>query len=79
MGFYPVSHKEDSTVQYVPKELTSRAILSYEDVLANILQQNENNNGVYKSFRYVAAYKNNLFPNSTPNGLKLCIYHDEIQ
>ena len=78
MGFYPVSHKEDSTVQYVPKELTSRAILRYEDVLANILQQNENNNGVYKSFRYVAAYKNNLFPNSTPNGLKLCIYHDDF-
>ena len=70
--------KEDSTLQYVPIELTLRPILSYEDFLAHILQQNKNNNVVYKSFRYVAAYKNNSFPNSTPNGLKLCIYHDDF-
>ena len=57
MGFDPVSQKEDS-IQNVPIESTLIAILSHEDVLAHILQQNENNNGVYKSFRDGAAYKN---------------------
>ena len=31
-----------------------------------------------KSFRDGAAYKNNLFLNSTPNVLELCIYHDDF-
>ena len=73
MGFDPVSQKEDS-IQYVPIESTLRAILSHEDVLALILQQNKNNNGVYKSFRNGAAYKNNLFLNSTPSVFEVCIY-----
>ena len=46
MGFDPVSQEENS-IKYVPIESTLRAILSHEDVLAHILQQNENNNGVY--------------------------------
>ena len=58
MGFDLVPQKEDS-IQYVPIESTLRRILSHEDVLAHILQQNENNNGVCKSFRDGAAYKNN--------------------
>ena len=33
---------------------------------------------VCKSFRDDAAYKNNLFLNSTPNVLELCIYHDDF-
>ena len=77
MGFDPVSQEENS-IKYVPIESTLRAILSHEDVLAHILQQNENNNGVYKSFRDSAAYKNNLLLNSTPNALELCIYHDDF-
>ena len=59
-------------------ESTLREILSHEDVLPHILQQNENNNGVYKSFRDGAAYKNNLFLNSTPNVLDLCICDDDF-
>ena len=77
MVFDPVSQKED-TIQYVPIETKLRAILSHEDVLAHILQQNENNNGVCQLFRDGAAYKNNLFLNSTPNVLELCIYHDDF-
>ena len=77
MGFDPVSQKADS-IQHVPIESTLRAILSHEDVLAYTLQQNETKNGVYKSFRDGAAYKNNLFLNSTPNVLELCIYHDDF-
>ena len=74
MDFDSVSQKEDS-IQYVPRESTLRAILNYEDVLAHILQQNENSNGVYKLFR---DGKINLFLNSTPNVLELCIYHDDF-
>ena len=77
MGFDPVSQEENS-IKYVPIESTLRAILSHEDVLAHILQQNENNNGMYKSFRDGAAYKNNLFLNSTPNLLDLCICDDDF-
>ena len=75
--FDPVSQKEDS-IQYVPIETKLRAILSHEDVLAHIFQQNENNNGVYQLFRDGAAYENNLFLNSTLNVLELCIYHDDF-
>ena len=75
-GFDPVSQKEDS-IRCVQIESTLRAILSHEDVLAHILQQNENINGVHKSFRDDAAYKNSLFLNSTQNVLELCIYHDD--
>ena len=77
MDFDSVSQKEDS-IQYLPRESTLRAILNCEDVLAQILQQNENNNGVYKLFRDGAACKINLFLNSTPNVLELCIYHDDF-
>ena len=77
MGFDPVPQKEDS-IQYAPIQSTLRVVLSHEDILAHILQQNENNDGVYKSFRDGAAYKNNLFLNSTPNVLELCIYHDDF-
>ena len=77
MDFDSVSQKEDS-IQYVPRESTLRAILNYEVVLADILQQNENSNGVYKLFRDGAACKINLFLNSTPNVLELCIYHDDF-
>ena len=73
MGFDPLPQKEDS-IQYVPIKATLlRAILSHEDILPHILQQNENNNGVYKSFTDGTAYKNNLFLNSTPNVLELSI------
>ena len=70
MGFDSVLQKEGST-PYVPIESTLRPTLCLEDRLAHILQQNKNNNNVYKSFRDVAAYKNNLFLNSTPNMLQL--------
>ena len=33
---------------------------------------------MYKSFRDGAAYKNNLFLNSTPNLLDLCICDDDF-
>ena len=49
-----------------------------EDVLAHTVQQNGNNNGVYRSFRDGAAYKNNFFLNATPNKLEFCIYHDDF-
>ena len=77
MDFDSVSQKEDN-IQYVSRESTLRAILNYEDVLAHILQQNENNNGVYKLFRDGAACKINLFLNSTQNVLELCPYHDDF-
>ena len=40
MGFDPVSQIEDS-IQYAPIESTLRAILSHQDVLPHILQQQE--------------------------------------
>ena len=33
---------------------------------------------MYESFRDGAAYKNNLFLNSTPIVFELCIYHDDF-
>lgn len=56
MGFDPVTQKED-TIQYVPTDSTLKAVLSHEDVLAQIHIEHASKNGVLKVLEMVRHLK----------------------
>ena len=77
LGFDPMTQKQD-TIQYVPILSTLKAILSHEEVLTYVQEQNVFNNFNFKIFKDCAAYRTNPFLNANPNILEICMYHDDF-
>ena len=77
LDFDPMTQKQD-TVQYAPILSTLKAILSHEDVLIYVLEQNVSNKFNFKTFKDGSAYRTNPFLNANPNILEICMYHDDF-
>ena len=77
LGFDPITQKQD-TLQYVPILSTLKAILSHEEVLTYVLEQNISNNFNFKTSKDGTAYRTNPFLNANPNEIEICTCYDDF-